>query len=54
MPGLAIILIEHEMGVIERVSDRCVVLNYGEKIAEGSYREVSSDGKVRAAYLGED
>jgi ABC-type branched-subunit amino acid transport system ATPase component len=54
MPGLAIILIEHEMGVIERVSDRCVVLNYGEKIAEGSYRDVSSDRKVRAAYLGED
>ncbi len=54
MPGLAIILIEHEMGVIERVSDRCVVLNYGEKIAEGSYRDVASDSKVRAAYLGED
>lgn len=54
MPGLAIVLIEHEMGVIERVSDRCVVLNYGEKIAEGSYRDVSGDGKVRAAYLGED
>jgi branched-chain amino acid transport system ATP-binding protein len=54
MPGLAIVLIEHEMGVIERVSDRCVVLNYGEKIAEGSYREVASDSDVRAAYLGED
>jgi ABC-type branched-subunit amino acid transport system ATPase component len=54
MPGLAMILIEHEMGVIERVSDRCVVLNYGEKIAEGSYRDVSTDSKVRAAYLGED
>jgi ABC-type branched-subunit amino acid transport system ATPase component len=54
LPGLAIVLIEHEMGVIERVSDRCVVLNYGEKIAEGSYRDVSGDGKVRAAYLGED
>ncbi len=54
MPGLAIILIEHEMGVIERVSDRCVVLNYGQKIAEGSYRDVSGDHKVRAAYLGED
>jgi ABC-type branched-subunit amino acid transport system ATPase component len=54
LPGLAVVLIEHEMGVIERVSDRCVVLNYGEKIAEGSYRDVSGDGKVRAAYLGED
>ncbi|KPK33035.1 MAG: branched-chain amino acid ABC transporter ATP-binding protein [Betaproteobacteria bacterium SG8_40] len=54
MPGLAIVLIEHEMGVIERVTDRCVVLNYGEKIAEGSYREVASNSDVRTAYLGED
>ena len=54
MPGLAIVLIEREMGVIERVTDRCVVLNYGEKIAEGSYRDVANDGRVRAAYLGED
>ncbi len=54
MPGLAIVLIEHEMGVIERVTDRCVVLNYGQKIAEGSYREVANDNRVRAAYLGED
>jgi len=54
MPGLAIVLIEHEMTVIERVTDRCVVLNYGKKIAEGSYREVARDNGVRAAYLGED
>ena len=53
-PGLAIVLIEHEMGVIERVTERCVVLNYGEKIAEGSYRDVANDSRVRAAYLGED
>jgi ABC-type branched-subunit amino acid transport system ATPase component len=53
-PALAMVLIEHEMGVIERVTDRCVVLNYGETIAEGSYREVAADPKVRAAYLGED
>ncbi|UCH50121.1 MAG: ABC transporter ATP-binding protein [Betaproteobacteria bacterium] len=54
MPGLAIVLIEHEMGVIERVTDRCVVLNYGQKIAEGGYRDVANDDRVRAAYLGED
>jgi ABC-type branched-subunit amino acid transport system ATPase component len=54
LPQLAMVLIEHEMGVIERVSDRCVVLNYGEMIAQGSYREVAGDPKVRAAYLGED
>jgi ABC-type branched-subunit amino acid transport system ATPase component len=53
-PALAMVLIEHEMGVIERVTDRCVVLNYGETIAEGSYRQVAADPKVRTAYLGED
>ncbi|MGH8677903.1 MAG: ABC transporter ATP-binding protein [Burkholderiales bacterium] len=51
---LSIILIEHEMNVIERVTARCIVLNYGEKICEGSYREVADDGRVRQAYLGED
>ena len=52
LPGLAIILIEHEMGVIERVSDHCVVLNYGQKICEGSYAHVSADSQVQEAYLG--
>ncbi len=51
---LAIVLIEHEMGVIERVTDRCVVLNYGRKIAEGDYRSVARDPEVRSAYLGTD
>jgi ABC-type branched-subunit amino acid transport system ATPase component len=54
MPKLALVLIEHEMGAIERVSDRCVVLNYGETIARGVYQEVARDPRVRAAYLGED
>jgi len=49
---LTIVLIEHEMSVIERVTDRCVVLNYGKKIAEGTYREVAQDPLVRQAYLG--
>lgn len=53
-PGLSIILIEHEMQVIERVSQRCVVLNFGKKICEGSYRTVVDDPQVRKAYLGED
>ena len=40
------------MGVIERITDRCVVLNFGRKIAEGSYREVAADRQVQEAYLG--
>ena len=50
--GLTIILIEHEMSVIERVTARCAVLNYGRKIAEGTYAEVAQDHEVRQAYLG--
>ena len=42
----------HEMTVIERITRRCVVLNYGRKIAEGTYAEVSRDPQVRQAYLG--
>ena len=49
---LTIILVEHEMGVIERITDRCVVLNFGRKIAEGPYREVAADRQVQEAYLG--
>ena len=54
LPALSIILIEHEMNVIERITDRCVVLNYGQKISEGAYRDVAADESVRKAYLGED
>jgi branched-chain amino acid transport system ATP-binding protein len=49
---LTIVLIEHEMSVIERATDRCVVLNYGKKLAEGTYAEVAADPRVRQAYLG--
>ena len=49
---LTIIVVEHEMGVIERVTNRCVVLNFGRKIAEGCYREVAADAQVQEAYLG--
>ena len=49
---LTIVLIEHEMSVIQRVTDRCVVLNYGKKLCEGTFAEVSADPEVRRAYLG--
>jgi branched-chain amino acid transport system ATP-binding protein len=49
---LTIILVEHEMSVIERVTDRCIVLNFGRKLAEGTYAEVAADPQVKQAYLG--
>ncbi len=50
--NLTIIIVEHEMGVIERITERCVVLNFGRKIAEGPYRQVAVDRQVQEAYLG--
>lgn len=51
-PSLSVVLIEHDMAVIERVSDRCAVLDYGRKLCEGPYADVSHDPAVRRAYLG--
>ena len=53
MNDLSVVLIEHEMNVIERVTERCVVLNYGKKIAEGTYAGITADPDVQTAYLGE-
>lgn len=50
--NLTIVIVEHEMGVIERITERCVVLNFGRKIAEGPYRQVAADRQVQEAYLG--
>jgi ABC-type branched-subunit amino acid transport system ATPase component len=50
--GLTVVMVEHEMGLIERATDRCVVLNYGRKICEGKYSQVAADPLVREAYLG--
>jgi branched-chain amino acid transport system ATP-binding protein len=50
--GITIIIIEHEMNVIRRITDRCVVLNFGSKIFDGSYDDMIQHPDVQAAYLG--
>jgi branched-chain amino acid transport system ATP-binding protein len=50
--GYTILVIEHDMHVVEGISDRVVALDHGEKIAEGSFDAVATDERVVAAYLG--
>ena len=50
--GSTIIMIEHRLRELFRVADRVIVLNYGEKIAEGTPEEVMNSEEVRKAYLG--
>jgi len=52
--GITIGIVEHVMRVIRELTNRCVVLDWGEVIAEGPYEQVSSDPTVIKAYLGEE
>ncbi len=54
MEGITLIMIEHRLRELFRVSNRVLVLNFGEKLMEGSPDEVMADEKVRQAYFGSE
>jgi len=54
MQGIGIVIIEHDMMVIREVAERVVVLNYGRKIAEGTFQSISNNDVVLEAYLGRE
>jgi len=52
--GITVVLVEHDMNLVMDISDEIVVMNFGEKIAEGKPKQIKNNPVVIEAYLGEE